>query len=144
VKALLAVMLVVVPALASAGELATIVGRYEYTDYAVTLPTGRVLHLGDLNATGGTLEVTDSGTVTLRLTMRSGEVVVQTARVLEAHFASGVGFWRAKWPDMTYAVRADITVKGDTLTTATRFDNPFDEQRFGSVERASLKKVAAK
>jgi hypothetical protein len=44
---------------------------------------------------------------------------------------------------MSYAVRTDITVKGDTLTTVTKFDNPFDERRYGSIERATLKKVAA-
>jgi hypothetical protein len=142
-KALSAVMLVVAPTLASGGELSTIAGRYSYGDYAVTLPTGRTLHLADLNASSGILEVSDSGSVTLRLTMRSGEVVVETARLLEAHFSNGTGYWRAKWPDMSYAVRTDITVKGDTLTTVTKFDNPFDEKRLGSVERASLKKVAA-
>jgi hypothetical protein len=45
---------------------------------------------------------------------------------------------------MSYAVRTDITVKGNTLTTVTKFDNPFDEKRYGSVERASLRKVVAK
>ena len=143
-KAFLAVMLVVVPTLGNAGELSTIAGQYAYADYAVTLATGRVLHLGDLNASSGILEVSDSGSVTLRLTLRSGEVVVETAHLLEAHFANGAGYWRAKWPDMNYAVRTDITVTGDTLTTVTKFDNPFDEKRLGSVERASLKKVVAK
>jgi hypothetical protein len=143
VKAFLAANLVVVPTLASPGELSTIVGRYSYADYAVTLPTGRILHMNDLNATGGVLEVSDAGSVTLRLTLRSGEVTVQKARLLEAHFSNGAGFWRAMWPDMNYAVRTDITAKGDTLTTVTKFDNPFDEKRYGSVERASLKKVSA-
>ena len=137
-------MLVVAPTLATAGELSTIVGRYSYADYAVTLPSGRVLHLEDLNATSGSLEVSDSGSITLRLTLRSGEVVVQTAHLLEAHLSNGTGYWRAKWPDMNYAVRTDVTVKGDTLTTVTKFDNAFDEKRLGSVERASLTKVMAK
>jgi hypothetical protein len=144
VKAFLAAMLVVVATVAGAGELATIAGRYSYADYAVTLPSGRVLKLGDLNATSGSLEVSDSDSITLRLTLSSGEVVVQTAHLLEAHFSNGAGYWRAKWPDMSYPVRTDITVKGNTLTTVTKFDNPFDEKRYGSVERASLRKVVAK
>ncbi|MGO9802869.1 MAG: hypothetical protein ACLPTM_00815 [Steroidobacteraceae bacterium] len=143
-KTFLAAMLVVVPTAAGAGELATIAGRYSYADYAVALPSGRVLKLGDLNATSGSLEVSDSDSITLRLTLSSGEVVVQTAHLLEAHFSNGAGYWRAKWPDMSYPVRTDITVKGNTLTTVTKFDNPFDEKRYGSVERASLRKVVAK
>lgn len=139
-----AVALFAVTTLARAGELSPLLGRYSYADYAVTLPSGRVLHLRDLNATSASLDITGSDTVTLRMTMTSGQVVVETARILEAHFAKGAGFWRAKWPDMSYAVRTDVTVKGDTLTTVTKFDNPFDEQRYGSVERATLKKVAGK
>jgi hypothetical protein len=133
--------LAAVPTLAAAGELSPIVGRYSYADYAVTLPSGRVLHLRDLNATGASLEITDSGTVTLRMTMSSGEIVVQKAHLLEAHLANGVGFWRARWPDMNYAVRTDITVKDGILTTVIKFDNPADEQRYGSVERATLRRV---
>jgi len=141
-KALLATTLLLMPAFASAGELSPIVGRYSYENYAVTLPTGRVLHLNDINAASGSLDITDTGTVVLRMTMQSGRVVVQAAQLVEQHFAKGSGYWRAKWPDMNYVVRTDITVKGDTLTTVTKFDNPFDEQRLGSVERATLKKVA--
>jgi hypothetical protein len=144
VKTFVAAMLVALPAVAGAGELATIAGRYSYADYAVTLPSGRVLNLGDLHATSGSLEVSDPDSITLRLTLTSGEVVVQTAHLLEAHFSNGKGYWRAMWPDMSYAVRTDITVKGNTLTTVTKFDNPFDEKRYGSVERASLRKVVAK
>ena len=143
-KALLAGLLLAAPALVSAGELAPIVGRYAYTDYSVTLPTGRVLHLRDLNATSASLELTDSDSLTLRMTLNSGEVVVQTAHLLEAHFANGVGFWRAKWPDMSYPVRTDITVKGDTLTTVIKFENPFDDRRYGSIERGTLKKTTDK
>jgi hypothetical protein len=143
-KALFAALVLAVPTLASAGELSAIVGRYLYSDYAVTLPNGRVLHLRDINATSASLDVTAADTVTLRMTMGSGEVVVQTAQILEAHLMNGIGFWRAKWPDMNYAVRTDFTVKGDTLTTVTKFDNPFDERRYGSVERATLNKVAGK
>lgn len=143
-KALFAALLLAMPTFAGAGELAPIVGRYTYSDYAVTLPNGRVLHLSDMNATSASLDLTGSDTVTLRMTMASGEVVVQTAQILEAHLENGVGFWRAKWPDMNYAVRTDVTLKGNTLTTVTKFDNPFDERRYGSVERATLRKVAAK
>jgi hypothetical protein len=141
VKACVAALLLAVPPLAGAGELSPIVGRYSYAAYAVTLPSGRVLHLRDINATSASLDITDSDTVTLRMTMSSGQVVVQKAHLLEAHLANGVGFWRAKWPDMNYAVRTDITVKGDILTTVIKFNNPLDEQRYGSVERATLKKV---
>lgn len=141
-KVLFAALLLALPTLASAGELSPIVGRYSYSDYAVTLPNGRVLHLRDINATSASLEVTGSDTVTLHMTMASGEVVVQTAQLLEAHLTNGVGYWRAKWPDMNYAVRTEFTVKGDTLTTVTKFDNPFDERRYGSVERATLKKAS--
>jgi hypothetical protein len=141
VKACVAALLFAVPPLAGAGELSPIVGRYSYAAYAVTLPSGRVLHLRDINATSASLDITDSDTVTLRMTMSSGQVVVQKAHLLEAHLANGVGFWRAKWPDMNYAVRTDITVKGDILTTVIKFNNPLDEQRYGSVERATLKKV---
>lgn len=140
-KACVAALLFAVPPLAGAGELSPIVGRYSYAAYAVTLPSGRVLHLRDINATSASLDITDSDTVTLRMTMSSGQVVVQKAHLLEAHLANGVGFWRAKWPDMNYAVRTDITVKGDILTTVIKFNNPLDEQRYGSVERATLKKV---
>lgn len=143
-RLLLAALSFAVSTLADAGELSPVLGRYSYAEYAVTLPSGRVLRLRDINAASATLDITGSGTVTLRMTMSSGDVVVQTAQILEAHLVNGAGFWRAKWPDMNYAVRADITVKGDTLTTVTKFENPFDEQRYGSVERATLKKVAGK
>lgn len=143
-KAVLAVLLVLGPPVAGAGELAPIAGRYLYTEYAVVLASGRVLHLADLNASSAILEVSDSGSITLHLTLRSGEVVTETAHVLESHFANGTGYWRAKWPDMDYFVRTDVRATGDTLTTFTKFDNPLDEKRLGSVERASLKKAPSK
>jgi hypothetical protein len=91
-------LLFVVSTLANAGELSSIAGRYSYEDYAVTLSSGRVLHLRDINATSASLDITGSNTVTLRMTMSSGEVVVQTAQVLDVHLTHGVGFWRASGP----------------------------------------------
>ena len=128
---------------ASAADLSGVAGHYRYEQYAVTLPDGRVLHLKDLGASEAYLDVSDAG-ITLRMTMVAGNTVTQTAKVMEAHFDKGAGYWIAQWPDMKGPVRAKITLVGDVLTSDTRFDNQADAQQYGSSEHAMLKRVAGK
>src|ERR1700722_16533931 len=92
-----------------AGELSAVVGHFRYEQYAVTLPSGRVLQLKDLGASEAFLDISESE-ITLRMTMTLGNTVTQSAKVLEAHFKKGVGYWKAQWPDMKATVRANITV----------------------------------
>jgi hypothetical protein len=127
--------------LAAASDLSPIVGHYRYEQYAVTLPNGRVLQLKDLGATEAFLDISDDK-ITLRMTMSRGDMV-QSARILEAHFDKGSGYWRAQWPDMKGPVRANISLAGDTLTSDTKFDNPADLQ-YGSTEHAVLKRIGGK
>jgi hypothetical protein len=127
---------------ASAADLSTVAGHYRYDQYAVTLPDGRVLHLKDLGASEGFLDISGTG-ITLRMTMLAGNTVTESAKVLEAHFDKGAGYWIAQWPDMTGPVRARITLVGDVLTSDTRFDNRADPQ-YGSSEHAVLKRVSGR
>jgi hypothetical protein len=135
--------LVFVSATASAGDLTAIAGHYTYTDYSVSLPSGRVMHLEDLGAVSATLDISESNSLTLRMVMRSGQVVTETAKIVEIHFANGSGYWLAQWPDMTYPVKALISVRGSTLSSVTKFEKASDSERFGSVENATLTKARA-
>jgi hypothetical protein len=127
---------------ASAGDLSQVVGHYRYQDYAATLADGRVIKLQDMGATDAFLDISEDGTITLRMTMAAGNPIVQSAKVLEAHFVSGKGYWVAQWPDMTYPVRANVTLVGGVLTSDSRFDDRSDPLRYGSTERAVLRRVA--
>jgi hypothetical protein len=140
-RALLLVPWLLGPATAAADGLDSIAGHYVYTDYHVSLPNGKVLGLSDIGAREATLDVSASGTMTLRMKMSSGAVVTQTARVLETHVDNGVGYWIARWPDMAYPVRAQFHMSSATLTTETKFENRADTERFGSVERAILRRT---
>ena len=128
-------------AVSTAGDLSSLAGHYRYEQYSVTLPSGRVLALSDLGATEAFLDISDTGSITLRMTMRAGNTVTETAKVIEAHFAHGRGYWIAQWPDMSKPVRALIKIYGNTLTSDTSFDDRSDIQRYGSVEHAVLRKA---
>jgi hypothetical protein len=137
-------IVVLAGSVASAGDLSPVVGHYRYQDYAATLADGRVIKLQDMGATDAFLDVSEDGTITLRMTMAVGNPIVQSAKVLEAHFVSGKGYWVAQWPDMTYPVRANVTLVGGVLTSDSRFDDRSDPLRYGSTERAVLRRVDAK
>jgi hypothetical protein len=139
-KYLVALTMILVSAGAAAGELSAVAGHYRYEQYAVTLPDGRVLRLKDLGASEAFLDISDGG-ITLRMNMLAGNAVTQSAKILEAHFANGKGYWLAQWPDMKGPVRANIALVGDVLTSDTRFDNQAELQ-FGSNEHALLKRVS--
>lgn len=126
----------------SAAGLTAVAGHYRYEQYMVTLPSGRILQLKDLGATEAFLDISETE-ITLRMTLTRGDNVTQSAKVLEAHFDKGAGYWKARWPDMKGPIRANITLVGDVLTSDTRFDNPADVQ-YGSKEHAVLKRVAEK
>jgi hypothetical protein len=127
--------------IAAAGELSAVAGHYHYEQYTVSLPNGHVLHLSDIGATDAFLDILPTGAITLRMSMKAGNVVTQTAKVIEAHFEQGKGYWIAKWPDMTTPVKAEISVSNGTLTSDTRFDDRSDVDRYGSVEHAVLRKA---
>jgi hypothetical protein len=133
-----------IPGLAMAGDISPVVGHYRYQDYAATLADGRVIKLQDMGATDAFLDISEDGVITLRMTMATGNPVVQSAKVLDAHFVNGKGYWVAKWPDMTYPVRANVTLVGELLTSDSRFDDKSDPLRYGSAEHAVLKRVASK
>jgi hypothetical protein len=128
----------------AAGDLSAVAGHYRYQDYAATLPDGRVLKLQDLGAKDALLDISEDGTITLRMTMLTGNPVVQSAKVLEAHFAQGKGYWVAQWPDMKGPVRANVTLVGELLTSDSKFDDKSDPLRYGSTEHAVLKRVSGK
>ncbi|MEA3161254.1 MAG: hypothetical protein QOD95_2802 [Gammaproteobacteria bacterium] len=128
----------------AAGDLSAVAGHYRYQDYAATLPDGRVLKLQDMGAKDAYLEISEDGTITLRMTMLTGSPVVQSAKVLEAHFAQGKGYWVAQWPDMKGPVRANVTLVGEVLTSDSKFDDRSDPLRYGSTEHAVLKRVSGK
>jgi hypothetical protein len=125
----------------TAEQLSELAGHYRYEQYSVTLPNGRVLGLKDLGATDASLEIAAAGTITLRMTMKAGNTVMETAKVIETHVSQGKGYWVAQWPDMKTPVRAQITISGNTLTTDTNFDDRSDVERYGSVEHAVLRKL---
>lgn len=126
--------------LAAAADLSQVAGHYRYDGYSVKLPNGRQLSLNDLGATEAFLDISASGTITLRMRMRTGKRVTQTAHVIDANFSGPNGFWIAQWPDMTYPVRAEIRLAADTLISDTHFTDRSDTARFGSVEHAVLRR----
>ena len=141
---LLNITALLISGLAMAGDISAVAGHYRYEDYAATLADGRVIKLQDMGATDAFLDISEDGVITLRMTMTTGNPVVQSAKVLEAHFVSGKGYWVAKWPDMTYPVRANVTLVGELLTCDSRFDDKSDPLRYGSTEHAVLRKVSGK
>jgi len=142
VKTLVAVFVTLMTAASSwAADTSAIAGHYHYEQYVVTLPNGRDIGFKDMGATDATLDITASGTITLHMTMSSGKVVEQSAKVVSLQFSQGKGHWIAQWPDMSYPVRAEISVADGVLTSDTRFDEWPDPERFGSTEHAVLKKI---
>ena len=133
-----------ISSVAAAGDLSAVAGHYRYQDYSATLPDGRVLKLQDLGAKDAFLDISEDGTITLRMTMLTGNPVVQSAKVLEAHFAQGKGYWVAQWPDMKGPVRANVTIVGEVLTSDSKFDDKSDPLRYGSTEHAVLRRVSGK
>jgi len=130
--------------LAAAADLSQVAGYYRYDTYSVKLPNGRELGLNDLGATEAFLDISKSGTITLRMRMRAGKTVTQTAHVIQAQFSVPAGYWIAQWPDMAYPVRAEIKLaRGGTLISDTHFTDRSDPARFGSVEHAVLRKAAS-
>src|SRR3984885_4155967 len=125
-----------------AADMSKVAGHYRYEQYAVTVPNGRVLQLKDLGASEAFLDISQTE-ITLRMTLARGDTITQSAKILEAHFDKGTGYWKAQWPDMKGPVRANITLVGDVLTSDTRFDNQADPQ-YGSTEHAVLKRVSGK
>jgi hypothetical protein len=123
-----------------ADGLASIAGRYAYTEYRVTLANGRVLGLADIGADKATIDVTGKGSVILRMHMRNGRDVLSEGKILDASISGRRGFCVVKWPDMSYAVRAELLVHGDELRSETRFDDRSDSARYGSVESAVLQR----
>ena len=143
-KYLVGLMAILMSGAVAAGDLSAVAGHYRYQDYAATLPDGRVLKLQDLGAKDAILDISEDGTITLRMTMVAGNPVVQSAKVLEAHFTQGKGYWVAQWPDMKGPVRANVTLVGEVLTSDSKFDDKSDPLRYGSTEHAVLKRVAGK
>ena len=134
---------------ASAADADRISGHYRYTGYQVTLPNGRVIGLKEMGASEASLDISvPTRTITLHMTMGTGRVVDESARIVEWAVGPTGGYWIAQWPDMKYAVKAVITVAGAVpgasagtrLTSETRFDQPQDMDRFGTVERAVLER----
>jgi len=114
-------------------------GHYHYSGYQVTLPNGRIVGLKELGATDASLEISvPARTITLRMTMGTGRVIEQSARIVEWAVGADGGYWIAQWPEMKYPVKALITVTGSRLASETRFDHAEDMDRFGTVERAVL------
>jgi len=132
---------VLVASVGFAADLSAVAGHYHYEQYVVSLPNGRHIGLQEMGATDAYLDIASNGTITLRMNMGTGRTVTETANVSKLEFAHGKGFWIAQWPDMSYSVRADITLVGGVLTSDTRFEDRSDPDRFGSVEHAVLEKV---
>jgi hypothetical protein len=137
----LALVALLLSDLGMAGDVSAVAGHYRYEQYAVTLPNGRMLGLKDLGASEAFLDVSQDG-ITLRIIMKAGNTVVQTAKLIDSHIVNGVGYWLVQWPDMRTPVKAQITLKGDVLTSESRFDDKSDAERYGSIERAVLKRVS--
>ena len=130
--------------LAAAADLSQVAGHYRYDTYSVKLPNGRELGLNDLGATEAFLDISESGTITLRMRMRAGKTVTQKAHVIQAQFSGPTGYWIAQWPDMAYPVRAEIKLaRSGTLISDTHFTDRSDTARFGSVEHAVLRRAAS-
>lgn len=132
-------LLLLLPVLAAAADADRVSGHYRYTGYQVTLPNGRVIGLKEMGASEASLDIAvPARTITLRMTMGTGRVFEQSARILQWQVGATGGYWIAQWPDMKYPVKAVISVAGTRLTSETRFDHPEDMDRFGTVERAVL------
>lgn len=121
------------------GDFSAVAGHYRYEEYLVTLPDGRILQLKDLGASEAFLDVSATE-ITLRMVMKAGNTVVETAKLLDSHIVNGTGYWVAQWPDMRNPVKAQITLVGGVLTSDTHFDDRTDSERYGSVEHAVLRR----
>jgi len=75
------------------------------------------------------------------LRFHAGNAVTETAKVIQAQFAGPTGYWIAQWPDMTYPVRAELRLEQGALISETRFNEPSDPARYGSVEHAVLSRI---
>ena len=126
-----------------AGDLSPIAGRYVYDQYQVTLPRGRTLGFKDLNARSADLDLRNDAKVVLYMKMLDGSVARTEARIIEAKVGAGKGYWLAQWPDMDYPVLANFKYHDDVLEYTIKFENPNDKLRYGSMEKATLRKTKA-
>lgn len=123
---------------AIAGDIDKIAGKYVYTQYQVSTPSGKKLGLADLGAKTVALEIRANSTIVMHMTMLNGGVVTTTADVSKTSVGDNSGYWIAQWPDMNYPVRSDFKFDSSVLTYEIRFRMEGDSARYGMTERATL------
>jgi hypothetical protein len=134
--------LLLVSRTASAADLSDIAGRYSYTFYSYTAPTGRVGDWEAFGATGGTLDISADNSMVMTMHMRDGSKQVSRARILEFHLLNNEGYLIVQWPEMAKPVKQQISVSGNSISYLIQFDDPTDVARYGGRDRGVLKRVS--
>jgi hypothetical protein len=124
-----------------ASDIEKIAGRYKYESYTIELPNGYKVGLEALGARSVEIEFRKDYSIVMFMAMLDGKVVESKATIKEIKIDNGKGYWLAQWPEMDYPVKKEFQFSGDTFEYYIKFENQHDTLRYGSVERAILKKI---
>ena len=124
-----------------ASDISSIAGHYTYESYSFTLPTGQSASFKELGASGATLDIGHDMSIVLTMHMLDGTNPVAQAKILDFHLEQGSGYWIAKWPEMSYPVRADFSLAAGTVRYVIRFNNKDDTFRYGGSDQGVLRRL---
>lgn len=134
-------LLCLLPLLAFADNIDKIAGKYEYKQFQITNPIGKVLGQADFGVKSMTLEIKQDGEnrkVISSMQMIKGNVVKETGLIQRIGLKGRGGYWVTKWEEIDYPIRTEFQFDGDTMTYEIKFQETSDKARFGMVERATL------
>ncbi|MFZ6756776.1 hypothetical protein ACO0K9_06110 [Undibacterium sp. Ji50W] len=126
-----------------ANDIALIAGKYRYEKYAVTMANGNVLSLANIGIKSIDMSFNTDSSMLMEATMLDGKIVKEKAVLKEIRIKGNKGYWVARWSDVDYDIREDFSFHDDVLEYETKFRNKSDKERYGAVERATLKKIPA-
>lgn len=141
---LILTLLCLLPLHVLAENIDTIAGKYEYKQFQVVNPAGKVLGLADFGVKTITLEIKRDGQdrkLISSMQMVNGDAVKESGLIQRIGLKDKTGYWIAKWQDMSYPVRAEFKLDGDELSYEIKFQEASDKARFGLVERATLSRT---
>jgi hypothetical protein len=137
-KALLTLLVCLVPLCAAADDIDLIAGRYLYAQYELTTAQGKKRGMREMGARRIELEIRADRKIVMAVTHLDGSVTTTTASISEVTVSGNTGHWIAHWPGMDYSVRSDFEFDSDSLSYTIRFDSRWDTARYGSSEHAKL------
>ncbi|MBC3917709.1 hypothetical protein H8L32_09515 [Undibacterium sp. CY18W] len=140
-KYVIALLFSLMTASSFANDMALIAGKYRYEKYAVTMANGNVLSLANIGIKSINMSFNTDSTVLMEATMLNGKIVKEKAVIKEIKIKGNKGYWIARWSDINYDIREDFSFHDDVFEYEAKFQDKSDKDRYGAVERGTLKKM---